>query len=75
MNKNKNKSSIEVVALSKYTTPVIEEIRNKEWIHYGEDNNYFQWLIDRSVKSTTNGGIITSMSRMIYGKGLDATDK
>jgi hypothetical protein len=74
MSRRNNKSQIEVVALSKYTTPIVEEVKNKDWIMYGEDNNHFQWLIDRSTKSTTNGGIITSMARMIYGKGLDATD-
>ena len=74
MARRNNKSEISVIELSKYTTPIIEEIRNKEWIHYGEDNNYFQFLIDRSIKSTTNGGIINSMCRMIYGKGLDALD-
>ena len=74
MSRRNNKSEIEVVSLSKYTTPVVEEVKNKEWVMYGEDNNYFQWLIDRSTKSTTNGGIINSMVRMIYGKGLDATD-
>ena len=74
MSRRNNKSEIEVVSLSKYTTPKVEEVKNKEWVMYGEDNNHFQWLIDRSIKSTTNGGIITSMARMIYGKGLDATD-
>ena len=74
MSRRNNKSEIEVVSLSKYTTPVVEEVKNKEWVMYGEDNNYFQFLIDRSTKSTTNGGIINSMVRMIYGKGLDATD-
>jgi hypothetical protein len=74
MSRRNNKSEIEVVSLSKYTTPTVEEVKNKEWVMYGEDNNHFQWLIDRSIKSTTNGGIITSMARMIYGKGLDATD-
>ena len=74
MAKRKNNSHIEVVSLSKYTTPVVSEVPNKEWVSYGEDNNYFQWLIDRSINSTTNGAIINSMSRMIYGKGLDATD-
>ena len=74
MARRNNKSEISVIELSKYTTPIVEEVRNKEWMNYGEDNNYFQFLIDRSIKSTTNGGIINSMCRMIYGKGLDALD-
>ncbi len=39
-----------------------------------DDNNYFQFLIDRFLYSTTNGAIITGISNMIYGKGLDALD-
>ena len=69
-----NKSAVEVVSLSAYTSPIIKEVRNEDFIFYGDDNNYFQYLIDRATNSTTNGGIISSMCTMIYGKGLDALD-
>ena len=64
----------EIVELSKYTTPIIKEAVSREWIEYGVDNNYFQYLIDRYTGSTTNNAIINGMSRMIYGKGIDALD-
>jgi hypothetical protein len=66
--------NIHIVNLSKYTSPEIVEVKNKDWVQYGEDNNYFQYLIDRYQGSTTNNAIINGMSKMIYGKGLDATD-
>jgi len=66
--------SIHVVGLSKYTTPEIKEVRNKEWILYGEDNNYFDYLIKRYTGSTTNNAIINGISRMIYGNGISALD-
>ena len=66
--------NIHIVNLSKYTSPEIVEVKNKDWVNYGEDNNYFGYLIDRYVGSTTNNAIINGMSKMIYGKGLDATD-
>ena len=66
--------NIHIVNLSKYTSPEIVEVKNKEWVQYGQDNNYFQYLIDRYQGSTTNNAIINGMSKMIYGKGLDATD-
>lgn len=66
--------NIHIVNLSKYTSPEIVEVKNKDWVQYGEDNNYFGYLIDRYVGSTTNNAIINGMSKMIYGKGLDATD-
>ena len=66
--------NIEVFNLSAYTTPEIIEHRNKEWIEYGSDNNYFNYLIDRFTKSATNNAIITGIAKMIYGKGLSATN-
>lgn len=66
--------NIHIVNLSKYTSPEIVEVKNKDWVNYGEDNNYFGYLINRYKGSTTNNAIINGMSKMIYGKGLDATD-
>ena len=63
-----------LVNLSTYTSPKIKEIKNKEWISYGEDNNYYQFLINRYNGSPTNNAAINGLSEMIYGKGLDATD-
>lgn len=65
---------ISIVNLSSYSTPKVTEHRQKEWVSYGEDNNYFKYLIDRYNGSPTNNAIINGVSDMIYGKGLDATD-
>ena len=70
----KNKSDLSIVNLSTYTSPQVKEVRGKDFIEYGEDNNYFQYLIDRYNGSPTNNAIINGVSEMIYGKGLDATD-
>ena len=67
-------NNIHVVNLSKYTSPSIEENKSENIVEYGDDNNYFQYLIDRFTKSTTNNSIIRGVSNMIYGKGLDALD-
>jgi hypothetical protein len=40
-------SNIGVINLSTYTSPEIIEVKNKSWVEYGQDNNYFQFLIDR----------------------------
>lgn len=71
---NKPNNDLRVVSLSNYTSPEIVEVKNKEWVSYGGDNNYFQYLIDRYNGSPTNNAIINGISEMIYGKGLDATD-
>jgi hypothetical protein len=67
-------SNISIVNLSAYTSPVIQENKKNDYIEYGSDNNYFQYLIDRYLYSATNGAIITGIANMIYGKGLDALD-
>ena len=65
---------ISIVNLSSYSTPKVTEYRNKKWVSYGEDNDYYKYLIDRYNGSPTNNAIINGVSDMIYGKGLDATD-
>ena len=62
------------VNLSTYTSPEIKEVTGKDWIEYGADNNYFQYLIDRYNGSPTNNAAINGISQAIYGKGLNATN-
>lgn len=73
-NKPKVHNDLRVVNFSTYTSPKITEQKNRDWVNYGEDNNYYQYLIDRYNGSATNNAIINGISEMIYGKGLDATD-
>jgi hypothetical protein len=68
------KSNLSFVNLSTYTSPEIVEVSQKEWVGYGADNNYFQFLIDRYNGSPTNNAAINGISQQIYGKGLSATD-
>ena len=62
------------VNLSTYTSPEVKEVNGADWIEYGVDNNYFQFLIDRYNGSPTNNAAINGISQAIYGKGLNATD-
>ena len=66
--------SIKIVQLASYTAPKIVESKSKEWVFYGENNNYYQHLIDLYNSSPTNNAAINGISQMIFGKGLDATD-
>lgn len=67
-------NDLRIVNLATYTTPNIVEKQNQDWIAYGDDNNYFQYLIDRYNGSPTNSACMNAISEMIFGKGLDATD-
>ena len=70
----KNNTELSIINLSTYTSPQVKEKTGTDWIEFGSDNNYFQYLIDRYNGSPTNMAIINGISEMIYGKGLDATD-
>ena len=63
-----------IIQLSSYTAPVIVENNKNEWVEYGEDNNYYQFLIDRYNNSATNNAVINNICRLIFGQGLTATD-
>ena len=65
---------VNFLQLSTYTTPEVQEVSNQEWVAYGADNNYFQFLIDRYNGSATNNALINGISQMIVGRYLDATD-
>jgi len=70
----KKDSKISFVNLSTYSSPKIVESKSKEWVEFGANNNYFQFLIDRYNGSPTNSAVINAISQMIFGKGLDATN-
>lgn len=67
-------NNLHVLELSAYTTPTIQESKRDNWVEFGEDNNYFQFIIDRYTGSTTNSSVINNVSRLIYGRGLSALD-
>jgi len=70
-----NKENIRVVNLAAYQTPVVKEEYNKDWVCYGDDNDYFRNLIDMYLGSPTNSRCINGIIDMIYGRGLEAFDR
>jgi len=67
-------SNIHFIQLADYQAPKISENKRDEWVDFGEDNNYYQFLIDRYNGSTTNNAVINNITKLIYGKGLTAND-
>jgi hypothetical protein len=64
-------SNLKFIQLETYTSPTIVEQKNKEWVEYGQDNNYYQYLIDLYYGSATNNACIKGISDLIYGDGLE----
>jgi hypothetical protein len=74
MIKKKENSGLHFIQLEAYSQPKIVESKRDNWVEFGEDNNFFQFLIDRYNGSTTNNAVINNIVKLIYGRGLDATD-
>lgn len=70
----KNKSSLKFVNLGTYTSPIISEEQNKNFVKYGADNDYYGYLLDLFNGSPTNSAAINGIAQLIAGRGLDATD-
>ncbi len=73
--KKKNNTEISVIHLAEFNLPEVTETANKDYIQFGTDNMYPQYLLELYNGSSINNAIIKGVSAMIYGEGLDATDK
>jgi len=73
--KKKNNTEISVIHLAEFNLPAVTETASKDWIQFGTDNMYPQYLLELYNGSSINNAIIKGVSAMIYGEGLDATDK
>jgi len=66
--------NLHLIQLNQYERPTITEERNRNYVSIGDNNDYYQNLIDAYMDSTTNQAVINGVVNQIYGKGLDATD-
>ena len=67
-------SNLHFIELNKYQTPVIVESNKKDWVEYGVNNDYYDFLIELYQNSTTHHAVVNAITKLIYGRGLDATD-
>ena len=66
------------VDLSSATSPVIEEVRGRDYIEYGTEewrNLYPQFLIDLYYNSSTHAAIINATAEMIAGDNIVVDDE
>ena len=66
--------NLDLVKLSHYNIPHLVEEPNQQYISFGEDNNYPNYLLELFLGSAINGALIKSIGAMIYGEGLHATN-
>lgn len=73
-NKNKKANDIIIINFSTYAKPEIIETPYRQWVRYGKNNDYYQYLIDMFNSSVTNSAVINGIADMIFGEGLSAKD-
>ena len=66
--------NLDLIKLSHYNIPHLVEDTRHDWISFGEDNLYPNYLLDLFLGSAINGALVKSIGAMIYGEGLVATD-
>ena len=66
--------NLDLIKLSHYNIPHLVETSNQDWISFGQDNLYPNYLLDLFLGSAINGALVKSIGAMIYGEGLEATN-
>ena len=54
--------NLNLINLSAYDMPKAIEEKHKDYVAYGEDNNYYNFLIQNYLSSATNNAAIKSIS-------------
>ena len=65
---------LDLVKLSHYNIPHLVEDTRNDWVNFGKDNLYPNYLLDLFLGSAINGALVKSIGAMIYGEGLAATN-
>jgi hypothetical protein len=69
-----NTPDIIVLKFADSKIPVFKETRNKDYIKYGEKNNYPEYLTYLFNKSAKHNAILTGKANYIFGKGFENGD-
>lgn len=62
-------------SLDNHKVPEFKEVKLKEWIYYGDDNLYPEYLIEQALRSAKHGAILSGKVNYIYGGGLHVVEK
>ena len=70
-----SKHEFNVFGLPSHELPLFQEKTGRDWVDYGFDNLYGDYLRDLYLGSSIQTAAVNGISEMIYGDGLDATDR
>ena len=63
-------SNVLYIKFENHKVPEFKEVKNKEYIYFGEDNNYPDYLIELYLRCAKHNAIINGKTNYIYGGGL-----
>lgn len=69
------KHDFNVFGLPSHELPLFREQVGRDFVSYGFDNQYGDYLRDLYLGSSIQSAVVNGVSEMIYGEGLDATDR
>jgi len=71
----KGGDSVDMFSLQSVTDlPIIKESRNSEWVAYGSDNLYPEYLKDMYSTSPTHNAIVKTKAQMVVGEGYEYSE-
>jgi len=70
MSEDNKFNNVSLIQLSNYVRPEIQESRYREWVLNGENNSFFDYIIDRYNGSPTNESIINVYDKLLFGRGI-----
>lgn len=68
-------SNIITIKFENHKIPEFREVKNKDWVYYGEDNLYPEYLIELALRSAKHGAVLSGKVNYIYGGGLQVVEK
>ncbi len=74
MENKKQQQNVRILNLSSYEAPEVKEVHNRDWVSWGDDNNYFGRLIDLDTSSPTNARCNNGIADMVFGRGIESTN-
>jgi hypothetical protein len=53
-----------------YVSPKIQDNKSDKWVLWGPNNDFYEYLRDLYLNSTTNNAVINGLVKLAYGDGL-----
>ncbi len=69
------KTNFSVLGYANNELPIFEEKNGRNYVTYGKDDHYGEYLRDLFLTSSTHNAIVNGVAEMIHGEGIDANDR